>query len=61
MMFHSNEVVVHGSPYVLSVEDLDKFMADLKAYFKYLHQNYSVLSCGLSSIYNIYQNSRSGV
>jgi hypothetical protein len=50
MMFHSNELVVKGSPYVQSDDELASFLQSLATYFSYLNENYEFESLGLSEV-----------
>ena len=54
MMFHSNELIVNGSPYVKSDEELHNFLQSLKDYFAYLNNNYELESLGLSEVKKYY-------
>lgn len=54
IMFHSNEILVNGSPYCKSDEDVEKYLASLEELFNYISQNYKLCSTGLGDVSTIY-------
>lgn len=54
LMFHSNEILVNGSPYCESDKEVEEYIDSLEHLFNYICQNYSLCSIGLGEISTIY-------
>jgi hypothetical protein len=53
MMFHSNEVMVGASPYVLNHKDQRDYFNDLRSILSFINEKYDVESLGLSEATDI--------
>ena len=54
VMFHSNEILVNGSPYCQNMEEVRTFLDSLNNLFSHLSNNYTLCSIGLEGIYDSY-------
>lgn len=54
IMFHSNEILVNGSPYCKSEEEVESFISSLDELFDHLNKNYELCSTGLGDVYSLY-------
>ena len=54
IMFHSNEILVNGSPYCKSEEDVNQYLSSLEKLFNHLNKNHQLCSTGLGDVYGIY-------
>ncbi|MGB5926853.1 MAG: hypothetical protein WBH03_01700, partial [Cyclobacteriaceae bacterium] len=50
MMFHSNEVLINGSPYVKNKKEQVAYLDSLKRLFGFLNETYGCKSMGLSEV-----------
>lgn len=50
MMFHSNEVLINGSPYVKNKKEQEAYLDSLKRLFGFLNETYGCKSMGLSEV-----------
>jgi hypothetical protein len=53
IMFHSNEILVKGSPYCQTDIDVKSYIASLKILFEHLEKNYDLCSIGLGDVSTI--------
>ncbi|OBX23254.1 MULTISPECIES: polysaccharide deacetylase family protein [Bizionia] len=54
IMFHSNEILVNGSPYCKNSEEVRDFLDSLNDLFLHLNNNYTLCSTGLEGLYDSY-------
>lgn len=54
IMFHSNEILVNGSPYCKNKEDVRRYISSLDELFNHLQKNHDLCSIGLGDVYGIY-------
>lgn len=54
IMFHSNEILVNGSPYCKNEEEVNEFINSLDQLFNHIKTNYKLCSIGLGEVYGIY-------
>lgn len=50
MMFHSNEIIPGGSPYVQTQYELDAYIGSMRMFFKIMKENYELEGVGLSDV-----------
>lgn len=53
IMFHSNEILVKGSPYCQTNYEVKNYIASLKLLFEHLKKNYDLCSIGLGDVSTI--------
>jgi peptidoglycan/xylan/chitin deacetylase (PgdA/CDA1 family) len=54
IMFHSNEILVKGSPYCQTDNEVKSYIASLKILFEHLKNNYDLCSIGLGDVSTIW-------
>lgn len=54
IMFHSNEILVNGSPYCKNEEEVNQFIGSLDQLFNHIKKTYKLCSIGLGEVYGIY-------
>jgi len=54
IMFHSNEILVNGSPYCKTEEEVNCYISSLDQLFNHLQKNHELCSIGLGDVYGIY-------
>ncbi|MDT0295763.1 hypothetical protein ACFQ3R_15120 [Mesonia ostreae] len=53
IMFHSNEILVKGSPYCQTNEEVKNYLTSLETLFKHLNKNYDLCSISLGDVSTI--------
>jgi hypothetical protein len=54
IMFHSNEILVNGSPYCKTEKEVEEYIGSLDYLFNYICKNYTLCSTGLGDVSSIY-------
>lgn len=54
IMFHSNEILVKGSPYCQTYNEVKNYVVSLEILFEHLKKNYDLCSIGLGDVSTIY-------